>query len=135
MSVCMKISDNFRIDRSPLHIGAVVASSEAIHLAACTVPLGLSALFSKPGTRLTEPTEYLPLEWSQLPGHVLKAFPNFEGSFAHTISRSDVVSARSKRFGRVQGKIRTQNQSIEIRRSLAEQLPARRLLHELGWPI
>jgi hypothetical protein len=130
-----RIGEMFTIYGSPLHIGAVIASADAIYFVAYQEPFGFKSLFTgKLGQAITSPTEYFPTPLSELDSAITSdpswGLPD-ASAFAFVLSKNDVVRISKPLLQSVT--ITSDRGRIKIRRGVSQRFPVRDALATLGW--
>ena len=133
----VKIGELFTVYGSPLHIGAVIASRDAIYLIAAQEPFGFKSLFTcKLGHLLTSPTTYLPCPLSDLDTSVTTdpSWPwplQTSSGFVLALTKSDVIRIHKPLFRSLT--ITTTNGCVRIREGISQRFPAAQTLANFGW--
>lgn len=132
----VRIGELFTIYGSPLHIGAVLASRDAIYLVSSQETFGFRSLFTrKLGHPLTSPTVYLPCALAELDTSVTKdpSWPvQTDSAFVLALTKDDVIRIHKPLFGSLT--ITTTNGCIKIRKNISKRVPAAQILADFGWP-
>ena len=131
-----RIGELFTVYGSPLHIGAVVASHDAIYLIASQEPFGFKSLFTgKLGHPLTAPTAFLPRPLSALDSAVTTD-PSWPlqtcSGFVLALTKNDVIRVHKPLFGALT--ITTIKGYVKIRKGISQRFPAAQTLANFGWP-
>ena len=125
----------FTIYGSPLHIGAVIASADAIYFVASQEPFGFKSLFNrKLGRAMTSPTEYLPTSLSELDSAITSdpswGLPD-TSAFALVLKKDDVVRISKPLLQSVT--VTTDRGRIKIRKGVSQRFRVRDALTTHGW--